>query len=144
MKNEGHLSYVFSTSNIRCIPKKENPSQITNWRPICLLPVCYKVISSALTTRITRVINKLVGSDQKAYSSEKTIHYTLLIVLNSIHKANLTNANMALALIDFRKAFDKVSHRFILESLAFFNFGPNFIAQIKTLLSGRRGGDPFW
>lgn len=37
-----------------------------------------------------------------------------------------------LAMIDFEKAFDSVSWKFIQETLNFFNFGPPFCKWIKT------------
>ena len=47
---------------------------------------------------------------------------------------------MALILVDFSKAFDKISHHYILNALRFFNFGVNFINMVKTILTGRKGG----
>ena len=43
-----------------------------------------------------------------------------------------------LLLVDFSKAFDSISHDFIYNALKTFNYGPNFIAGIKLLLSNRK------
>ena len=44
-----------------------------------------------------------------------------------------------LLLIDFRKAFDSISHRFIEKSLKLFNFGPRYRKWIRLLLQDFKG-----
>ena len=40
-------------------------------------------------------------------------------------------------LIDFKKAFDSISHTFIFNTLKAFNFGPDIISWIKLFLHNR-------
>ena len=140
MTTKGTLSLNLSLCNLRLIPKKGDLTQLTNWRPISLLNTSYKIISSVITNRLMSVVDKIVGPKQKAYSKKKNIHFALLNVLNLISQSNELGSNNALVLCDFSKAFDKISHKFILQCLKFFNFGPNFVQMIKTILTGRRGG----
>ena len=42
-------------------------------------------------------------------------------------------------LINFRKAFNTISHNYILKSLEFFNFSDYMINIAETLLTGRHG-----
>ena len=42
---------------------------------------------------------------------------------------------MAILFIDQEKAFDRVSHSFLLKILEKFNFGPTFISLIQTILT---------
>ena len=48
--------------------------EATNYRPISLLSVFYKIAFGAITRRLERVIDKVIGRNQKAYSSKKK-HY---------------------------------------------------------------------
>ena len=43
----------------------------------------------------------------------------------------------AILLIDFSKAFDSISHEYIHETLAYFNFGEYFTKIVRTMLTGR-------
>ena len=139
VKNQS-LSHNLSLTNIKLIPKKGSLSDISNWRPISLLSCLYKVVSSAITNRLKSVIDKICSINQKGFSSTKTLHMSLLNILNYISMSNTTNLDSCLIQIDFKKAFDFINHDYILEALKFFNFGDNFIALIRTLLTGRRGG----
>ena len=44
------------------------------------------------------------------------------------------NIPAAILFIDQEKAFDRVSHSFLLKTLKQFNFGPAFISWIETIL----------
>jgi len=79
----------------------------------------------------------LCDISQKGYSSSKNISEAVLNIFNHIKSSKLKNVKIATISLDFSKAFDKLSHEFILKSLEFFNFGPVFINLIKTILSNR-------
>ena len=72
------------------IPKKNtDPRYPKNNRPIALLNVYYKVITSVVTKRLNRVIGKLVSLARKAVIG-RLIHHNLFTLSNhSICKTNL-------------------------------------------------------
>jgi exonuclease III len=139
MVEQGSLQHSFKLVNVKLIPKKDNPQDIGNWRPISLLSCMYKLTSSAITGRIKNVYDKIVSERQKAYSKNKCIQEAVINILDSINKGIKANSNMNLICIDFRKAFDTLSHSFIIESLKFFGFGDHMLNIIKTILTGRVG-----
>ena len=51
--------------------------------------------------------------------------------------ANDEHEELAMVLIDFKKAFDSVSHEYLIELLTFFNVSPHMIKNFKTMLNGR-------
>ena len=71
MKENGQLSYNLKTFNVKHIPKKGDLRSISNWRPICLLSVYYKIISTVIANRLKKVIEKICGKWQKGYSPSK-------------------------------------------------------------------------
>ena len=49
------------------LPKRSKDRRyITNWRPLTLLEILYKLLSAALALRLKSVLNNLLGADQKA------------------------------------------------------------------------------
>ena len=52
-----------------------------------------------------------------------------------IKYANSENITAAILFIDQEKAFDRVSHRFLLKTLEKFNFGSAFTSWIQTILT---------
>ena len=79
--------------------------EATNYRPISLLSVFYKIASGVITRRLDTVINKVIGRQQKAYSREKNITSVLLNVINMIEEAVKSKRSALLIAIDFKKAF---------------------------------------
>ena len=134
-----NLNYSFSSVLVKLIPKKDDITHIKNLRPISLLSVFYKIPSSAYSNRLKRVYDKIVSKRQKAYSSQKILQEAVIDVLDNIKKCIVNDSLAGNVLIDFRKAFDTISHSYILKSLKFFNFSDYMIDVAETLLTGRRG-----
>merc|ERR1711911_14803 len=139
MISNKNLKYSFSSVLVKLIPKKDDITHIKNWRPISLLSVFYKIPSSAYSNRLKRVYDKIVSQRQKAYSSKKVLQEAVIDVLDNIKKCIVNNSLAGIVLIDFRKAFDTISHNYILKSLKFFNFSDYMINVAETLLTGRCG-----
>ena len=60
----------------RLIFKKDDPKHLKNWRPISLLNVDYKILSKALTNRLSKVLPSIVSEDQTSSVSGRTILIT--------------------------------------------------------------------
>ena len=69
---------------------------------------------------------------QKAYLSKKKLQEAVIDVLGNI-KNCIVNDSLA----EFLKAFNTISHNYILKSLKFFNFCDYMIYVVETLLTGR-------
>ena len=139
MTNSCSLEFSFKDVSVRLIPKKGDLSEIKNWRPISLLSVFYKIPASSFAKRLRLFLDQIVSVRQKAYSSSKVIQECVMSVIDNISKCLVNQSNAALILVDFTKAFDRVSHDFVSSVLEFFNFGPKMMQIAKTLLTGRHG-----
>ena len=129
---QGEIFDDFNLSKIKLIPKKENLSLLTNWRPISLLSCFYKIFSGAIANRFKSVIDSITSIQQKAYSSLKNIGEVLITLNNSIYMSIVNDIDLAAITIDFKKAFDFISHLFLVKVLKFYNFGPYFIKMCTT------------
>jgi hypothetical protein len=45
----------------------DNPTDMRNFRPICLLNVCHKIITKVLTNRLASCITKVISSYQYGF-----------------------------------------------------------------------------
>ena len=62
---KGILSVTLCQSIINCIPKGDKPRQfLKNWRPISLLCVLYKLLSTVLANRLKGVLDSLISRSQ--------------------------------------------------------------------------------
>ena len=66
--HKGKLSVTMRQSIINCIPKGDKPRQfLKNLRPISLLCVLYKLISSAIANRLKQVLDTLKSKTQTGF-----------------------------------------------------------------------------
>ena len=112
-------------------------SELKMWRPITLLSQIYKLISGVIAGRMKKLLSKLISPSQKAYQNTANIGEIVLDILETIAINNYHKNPGIILLVDFSKAFDSISHKFIYEALEFFNFGNYFISVIKTMLNNR-------
>ena len=118
---------------ISLIFKKGDRTRLSNWRPITLLTTDYKILTKALANRLTQVLPSIINSDQTACIPGRTINDNVSLLRDVINYANETNYPLAFISIDQLKAFDRVQHSFLFNTLTTFGFGPSFTRWIKLL-----------
>ena len=135
---KGQLTTMLKTAIMKLLRKGEKcKMEATNYRPISLLSVFYKIASGAITRRLETVIEKVIGRQQKAYSRKKNITSVLLNIINMIHTSRSTKRSALIIAVDFRKAFDSLNHSFIDTCLEALNFGPSFRSWVKLFFNDR-------
>ena len=139
------LNYAYETGNLSVsqklgiiilLPKPEKDKRfLSNWRPISLLNHIYKILSGALAERLKPALEHIIHPDQKGFVSGRYIGECIRNTYDIIEYAKSKNRAGLLLLIDFEKAFDSISHSFIIKSLHFFGFGFSFIKWINVILN---------
>ena len=137
MVEKGKLLPPFNKVKMILIPKKGDLTNIKNWRSLSLCYSSYKIFSTAIARRLSKVLDKLTSVEQKAYSQKKNISEVMLNIFNRISRSNKKNEKLATLALDFSKAFDRLNHDYIMEILEWLNFPDSFIAIIKTILTNR-------
>ena len=79
-----HLNF----GNITLLPKKENATQIQQYRPICLLNVSFKLFTKVGTNRISEVAQKVIRPTQTAFMPGRNILEGVLILHETIHEVH--------------------------------------------------------
>ena len=132
--SKGKLSTTWRQSLINCIPKGDKPRQyLKNRRPISLLCVLYKLISSVIANRLKKVLDILVSKSQTGFVPGRYIGESLRLIYDLMEYAERKRIKGLLMLIDFEKAFDSISWKFLYNILEYFGFGPEFICWVKLL-----------
>ena len=108
-----------------------------NWRPISLTNTDYKILTKALAIRLGKVIGSLVSTDQAGFIKGRNISALLRELADIIMCEKYRKSRGIILAIDFRKAFDTISKRFMLDTFKFFGFGQNFMRWIEVLLNER-------
>ena len=120
--------------------KKDDPTQVTNYRPISLLPCISKILEKIVYKRLDSFLslNKILNSAQfgfrKKFSTDFAIAKLLDKVINSLSKKD----HIIALFMDLSKAFDTIDHNILLHKL--YNYGIRGIvwSWIKSYLSNRQ------
>lgn len=116
----GILSVTQCQGMISIIPKGNKPREfLKNWRPISLLNISYKILSSCLANHLKSTITNLIHENQKGFLPGRYIGETIRL-LNIIYYTDEYHTPGQIILIDFEKAFDSISWKLINHTLSFF------------------------
>ena len=133
----GSLSVTQNQGIITCIPKPNKPRHfLNNWRPISLLYVMYKLMSSVIANRLKSVLDKINSNDQKGFISERYIGENIRTIYGILFETKQQNIPGLMLSVDFQQAFDTVSWKFIEKTKDYFNFGPSIKKWIKLFQTG--------
>ena len=128
----GNMSYTQKIGIITLIPKGNKDRQyLRNWRPISLLNVLYKIASSCIANRIKKTLSILIHESQKGFMSGRFIGENIRLLYDIMMYTDINDIPGLLLLIDFEKAFDSISHEFIMQVLDFYNFGASIKSWVK-------------
>ncbi|GJX36378.1 putative RNA-directed DNA polymerase, eukaryota, reverse transcriptase zinc-binding domain protein [Tanacetum coccineum] len=134
----GSLPQGANSSFFTIIPKISNPISNKDFCPISLIGTYYKIIAKILANRLSKLTNKVVSKEQSAFILGHQILDGPLIISEIIQWYKKRKKKMLIFKVDFEKAFDSVSWKyldFILHSL---NFGSKWRSWIRACLHSFR------
>jgi hypothetical protein len=98
---------------VTLLPKVDNAADMKNFRPICLLNVCYKIISKVLNNRLASCITKVISDSQYGFIKNRYIMDGVISLNEILHEVKRKNQSGVVLKIDFEKAYDKVNWHFL-------------------------------
>ena len=125
---------------VKPLPKTNNPSVATDYRPISLLPAFSKVIEKLMAKQMLEYLKETNYFDnlQSAYKSSHSTVTALLNVTDDIYECLENSELVFLILLDYSKAFDCANHRLILAKLKAAGFRDDSLEWIFSYLNGRK------
>jgi hypothetical protein len=130
---KGEMSVSQKEGIIICLPKADKPREyLTNWRPITLLNVVYKIGSACIASRIKSILPQLIHEDQTGFVPGRYIVDSLITLCDIIQYLEEKRLPGLLVSIDFEKAFDTVSWIYMNKVLKAFGFGKEICNWVST------------
>ena len=97
--------------SITPIHKSGDRANISNYRPISLLSCTSKLLERIIYNKsIDFITNTVVSNHQFGFLKHRSSVQQLLLLINTIYNSLLTHSPTDVIYLDFRKAFDTVSH----------------------------------
>ena len=94
---------------ITLIPKADGDlKELSNWRPISLRNIDYKILTKALAKRIEKYLPKLINSDQTGFVKGRYIGQNIRLLSDIMEYLDEKKTSGLLLFIDFEKAFDSL------------------------------------
>jgi exonuclease III len=134
--NNGLMTVSQRQGILTLLPKKEKDTRyLKNWRPISLLNVDYKILSTCIANKLKPHLPTLISNDQTGFCKGRYIGENIRTTLDIIQYLEKHHQPGILLALDFAKAFDTLKWDFIFNTLKYLNFGDKYIKWVKLLYS---------
>ena len=137
--DQGIFPSVLKVSKILPIHKGDSLFEMSNYRPISLLPIFSKILEKLMYSRIIDFIKrfKILYANQFGFQKGLSTEFAINSLLNNIIECMENKEVGFCILLDFAKAFDTVNHEILLDKLDYYGIRGTAHKWFKSYLSNR-------
>lgn len=136
---EGKFPSALKKAIVTPIYKKGDDKEVTNYRPISLLPILSKVVEKCMVKQISTYFeqNDIFSKCQFGFRKNRSTTMAILDLISSIMEDFEEGNYNITQFFDLTKAFDCVSHDILLNKLNYYKFDRKSADLIKSYLEHR-------
>ncbi|KAF7135314.1 hypothetical protein RHSIM_Rhsim08G0091800 [Rhododendron simsii] len=134
----GHMLKSFNHSQIVLIPKVKTPVQVSQFRPISLCNVFYKIIVKALSNRLRHILPFLISKNQSAFIQNRQISDNILVAHEVVHylkQKKKGNVGCMALKLDVAKAYDRVEWHYLEAVMRRMGFHSQWVKWIMSCVT---------
>jgi hypothetical protein len=114
--NGGSFDPSINETYIVLIPKASNAFSVSNYKPISLCNVVYKLIVKTVTNRLKLVLSSIISQNHSAFVPGRLITDNVLVAyeaLQTMHSRMRGKKGFMVVKLDMQKAYDRVEWPFL-------------------------------
>ena len=121
------------------IPKVNIPEEIGDLRPIALTPLPGKILERFVHTQLLRHLNKnnILTDFQNGFRKNHSTIDTIFKYTTDLQLNKNNNLHTIALYVDFKKAFDTVNHKLLIDKLKDMKIENKVLKWIKSYLTNR-------
>eukprot|EP00253_Pinus_taeda_P019663 PITA_19663 len=132
----GRIHSHTSSTLIALIPKKRDADSFTDFQPISLCNISFKIISKIIAERIKGILAIHLSKDQHAFLKGRNILDAIASTQECLYSMYSKNIDGAILKIDLQKAYDCIDWGFIRCLLARISLRSEMISWIMACIEG--------
>jgi hypothetical protein len=127
--NNATIPMGWNDTTIVMIPKVDEPEKVTQFHPISLCNVVYKVISKMLAYRLKSMLPEIISDSQSAFVPGRLITDNILLAYECIHTMKKKKGSKGACAIklDMHKAYNRVEWVFLEKIMSRLGFDHRWI-----------------
>ena len=130
----GKLPMEWKRANVVPIYKSGSKISAANYRPVSLTCICCKMFEHIFLHSMSSRLNDILLPQQHGFRKGLSCTTQLLTMTQSIMKEIDQGGCVQATVLDFSKAFDKVSHSLLVRKLSSFSFLNDILSWILNFL----------
>jgi hypothetical protein len=109
---KGKISSSLNSTFLVLIPKEDSPTSFSDFRPISLCNLVYKLISKVIANRIKPILERSLSAEQLGFLKGRRIQDAIGVAHECIHSIFQKKQKALVMKLDLKKAFDSIDWEF--------------------------------
>ena len=127
-------------SKILPLHKSDSVFEVSNYRPISLLPIISKIFEKLIFVRLNEFKTKhqILYQNQFGFQKKKSTELAVNSIVSNVIKSLENKESAYCIFLDFAKAFDTVNHDILIQKLDYYGMRGNALNLFKSYLTERQ------